>query len=104
MDEIYKYDLDELAFRIYGTNNNLHPGVQILGNNDEYFLGGKIDLVKKCPSNYRYCDLTPIQSRQIFESRGWRNVVGFHTRNVVHRVHEFIQLNSLDLKNLLITY
>ncbi len=99
LDEIYKYDLDELAFRIYGTNNNLHPGVQILGNNDEYFLGGKIDLVKKCPSNYRYCDLTPVQTRQIFEGRGWRNVVGFHTRNVIHRVHEYIQLNALEQYN-----
>jgi ATP sulfurylase len=99
LNEIYKYDLDELALRIYGTNNDAHPGVQILGNNDEYFLGGKIDLVSRNPSSYRYCDLTPIQSRQIFESRGWRNVVGFHTRNVVHRVHEFIQLNALEQYN-----
>jgi ATP sulfurylase len=41
-------------------------------------------------------ELTPAQARTIFEHRQWQRVVGFHTRNVPHRVHEYLQLSTLQ--------
>ena len=39
----------------------------------------------------------PTRTRLIFSQKGWSRVIGFHTRNVPHRVHEFIQLRALDM-------
>jgi len=58
-------------------------------------LGGKISLVKRHVSKNKAHDLTPRQSRRLFEERGWSRVIGFHTRNVIHKGHEFLQLEAM---------
>ena len=39
---------------------------------------------------------SPNRLRTIFRRKGWRRVVGFHTRNVPHRGHEAIQRQAMD--------
>jgi len=51
------------------------------------------------PSNTKQYELTPRQVRRLFEERGWSRVVGFHTRNVIHKGHEFIQMNAMQREN-----
>ena len=46
-----------------------------------------------------FYEITPKQSRRLFEERGWSKVVGFHTRNVIHKGHEFIQINAMEENN-----
>jgi ATP sulfurylase len=60
-----------------------------------FFLGGKIDLLNRKSSEYKEYELTPKQTRRLFEEKGWARIVGFHTRNVIHRSHEFIQLEAM---------
>jgi len=96
LDDVYRYDLDEMAVKTYRTNDSSHPGVQMLKNRGEYFLAGKIDLIKPLPSRHRCYEITPRQARIVFESKGWSKVAGFHTRNVIHRVHEHMHLCALD--------
>lgn len=94
--EIYNYNLEELSRDVYGTDDNNHPGVALLKSRGEYFLGGKIDLLKRLPSSLKYYELMPSQTRTIFSKKGWSKVVGFHTRNVIHRAHEHIQILALN--------
>src|SRR3990172_2190130 len=58
--------------------------------------GRRRTLIQPLPSPYRRYDLTPAQLRMVFAHKGWNRVVGFHSRNLVHRGHEAVQLAALE--------
>lgn len=94
--DVYRYDLEHLALRMYGTSNREHPGVARLLQRGEYFLGGDVTLVRPLESPYRHFLLTPVQTRFVFTRLGWSQVVAFHSRNPPHRGHESIQMQALE--------
>ncbi len=96
ISQIYDFDLREMAFKTFGTNDQEHPGAYQLQNAGEYFLAGKITLIRRIPSEYKYLEITPRQARAFFDGKGWSQIAGFHTRNVVHRAHEYIQMLALE--------
>jgi ATP sulfurylase len=61
------------------------------------FVAGEVTLVERPVSGHERYELSPTRTRLIFSQKGWSRVIGFHTRNVPHRVHEFIQLRALDM-------
>jgi len=95
LKEKYSIDKKEYAHKLYGTTSEIHPGVQAVSDMHPIFLSGDIEVFMRRPSSYKGYEITPRQARRIFEERGWRTVVGFHTRNAPHRGHEFIQLEAL---------
>ena len=94
--EIYRYDLENLAERMYGTASRNHPGVARLFKRGNCFLAGDVTLVQPLESPIRHYLLTPAQTRFIFTRLGWSQVVAFHGRNPAHRGHESIQLQALE--------
>ena len=94
--EIFEVDLEKYCQDFYGTRSTGHPGVLGSLKAGRYFVGGKVSLIKPVPSPYRHYQLTPSQSRFIFDKLGWSQVVGFHGRNPAHRAHETIQLSALE--------
>jgi len=96
LTERYIINKTEVAEKIYRSLDPAHPGVQAVMNMKNYLLGGKITLLKRKDFENKEYELTPLQTRKLFEDRGWSKVVGFHTRNVIHNGHEFIQLSALD--------
>lgn len=95
LDEIYTMNKEAAAEKIFGTLDRNHPGVLNFLEAGNYFLGGKITLLKRRPSAKKIYELTPKQTRKIFSERGWSKVLGFHTRNVIHKSHEFIQIEGM---------
>jgi len=99
VDDKYKFDKEDTVKKLYETNSDDHPGVRWIKNMNPILLGGKIDLIKRRESEFQEYALTPKQVRRLFEEKNWSRVVGFHTRNVIHRSHEFIQMKALEDEN-----
>ncbi|MBX5451210.1 sulfate adenylyltransferase [Thermogemmatispora sp.] len=97
LEEKYRYDKQREARRVYRTDDEAHPGVKALYQQGDVLLGGRVrvlTLPEQTFAAYRY---TPQQARRLFQERGWRRVVGFQTRNPVHRAHEYIQKCALEI-------
>jgi pyruvate kinase len=94
--ETYRLDLDKVAERWFGTASGNHPGVARFAAAGPTAVAGPVTLLDRAPSRWRHFELTPAQTRFVFAHKGWSKVVGFHTRNVVHRVHHYIQNAALE--------
>ncbi len=98
LQEKYSYDKKREAYEVYRTTEDAHPGVQALYAQGEVLLAGPIRLLEGPHySAYDPYHLTPEETRQAFTDRGWPAVVGFQTRNPVHRAHEYIQKCALEM-------
>jgi sulfate adenylyltransferase len=97
LQEKYGYDKQLEAKKVYRTLDDAHPGVKVVYQQGDVLLGGPVHVVAlqlQTFAQYRY---TPTQSRQLFTQRGWKRVVGFQTRNPVHRAHEYIQKCAMEI-------
>jgi pyruvate kinase len=97
ISEIFQLDLDDLAMRWFMTKSKEHPGVAKLYCDGNFFLAGEIKLLERQKSALRYYEYTPTETRFIFSRKGWSQVIGFHTRNPIHRGHEYIQKKALEI-------
>nr|PZN43815.1 MAG: sulfate adenylyltransferase [Bacillota bacterium] len=96
--EVYRPDREEEARRVYGTLDPAHPGVRRLAEQGEaVYLAGPVWLLRRRPAPFPDLALDPAETRRIFAGRGWRQVVGFQTRNPIHRAHEYIQKVALEV-------
>ncbi|SHO43350.1 Sulfate adenylyltransferase [Nitrosotalea sinensis] len=97
VDDVYTFDKNTVASKIYGTSDIKHPGVAKTMNMKEFLVGGKIDYVKRPDeTQIRRYRKTPTQTREFFQKAGWKTIVAFQTRNVPHVAHEMLQKASLN--------
>jgi sulfate adenylyltransferase len=100
VEDKYTYDREAEAAQVYRTTEAAHPGVARLHAQGEVLIGGAVHVLELPSRSAReFSDLryTPAESRRIFAERGWKRVVGFQTRNPIHRAHEYIQKTALEI-------
>ncbi len=95
VEECFSLDLRSLAERWFETSDPGHPGVGRLLEGGDRFVAGKVDLLAEVLQHRKPYELTPARVRTIFRHLQWERIVGFHTRNVAHRAHEYLQLTAL---------
>lgn len=90
VSDIYKPNLEDECLKVLGTVDKNHPYVAYLLDRKEttYYVSGKLE---KCQpikhSDYNKYRLTPLDAKAQIASRGWTNIIGFQTRNPMHRCH-----------------
>ncbi len=94
----YRYNKAHEAVNVYKTDDIKHPGVKVVYDQGPINLAGPIWLLEREPHPY-FPDyqIDPIQSRKLFKERNWATIVGFQTRNPIHRAHEYIQKCALEI-------
>lgn len=94
----YTYDKNHEALKVYLTNEEKHPGVKVVYDQGEINLAGPVWLMERRPHPlFPKYQIDPIESRALFRDKGWKTIVGFQTRNPVHRAHEYIQKCALEI-------
>jgi sulfate adenylyltransferase len=94
----FRYDKRREALNVYRTDDQAHPGVARLFAQGECLLGGPVTLIQPPAAEpFAAFRRDPSETRRLFAERGWRRVVGFQTRNPVHRAHEYIQKAALEI-------
>ncbi len=99
VEEHFGYDKANEATKVYRTADEAHPGVAAMYAQGDVLLGGPVTLLRKAARGAPFAPhwLEPAESRAAFARRGWATVVGFQTRNPVHRAHEYIQKCALEI-------
>ena len=96
VEEAWKPDRMAEAQMVYGTTNTRHAGVKhLLEKTHPWYVGGRIEALQR-PGHYdfRNLRLTPAELRAEFIRLGWRRIVGFQTRNPMHRAHQELTLRA----------
>ncbi|AOZ93390.1 sulfate adenylyltransferase [Paenibacillus crassostreae] len=98
VESIYEVDHAEEAINVFRTNDLEHPGVKKLLERSTTYVGGSIQVLNRPePKKFKEFYFTPSETRALFAEKGWNRVVGFQTRNPVHRAHEYIQKSAMEI-------
>jgi sulfate adenylyltransferase len=95
---VFRRDREREAQAVFGTLDTAHPGVEALHEAGELCAAGELRVLR-LPEHDDFLEyrLAPVQTRAEFTTRGWKTVVGFQTRNPIHRAHEYIQKCALEI-------
>ena len=96
--EKYTYDKQEQAQEVFRTTEEAHPGVARIYAGGDVYLGGDVHVLNG-PENPPFAEYrrSPAETRAAFAEKGWRRVVGFQTRNPIHRAHEYLTKAALEI-------
>jgi sulfate adenylyltransferase len=96
VDDVYEYDREREAERCFRTTDEAHPGVARLYAQKPLYLAGRVRVFERLEPAFPELALDPSDTRSTFAERGWKRVVGFQTRNPIHRAHEYLTKVALE--------
>jgi sulfate adenylyltransferase len=96
VQDVYSYDKEKEAERCFRTTDDAHPGVARLLAQHERYLAGTVTVFERLEPSFPELHRDPAETRALFAERGWKRVVGFQTRNPIHRAHEYLTKCALE--------
>jgi sulfate adenylyltransferase len=96
VDDVYEYDKEREAQQSFRTTDAAHPGVARLYDQRPLYASGRVTVFDRAEPPFPQLAKDPAETRAEFAERGWRRVVGFQTRNPIHRAHEYLTKVALE--------
>ena len=98
IESIYKPDIELECLKVFGSNDDNHPYVKIIhGYSNCHYVGGKVTQINKIPHfDFLENRMTPEETKLYFKNNNWKNIVGFQTRNPMHRSHYELTKYAMD--------
>jgi sulfate adenylyltransferase len=96
VEETFEYDKEREAEQCFRTTDDAHPGVARLYGQKSLYLAGRVTVFERAEAPFPELALDPADTRAEFARRGWKRVVGFQTRNPIHRAHEYLTKTALE--------
>ena len=96
VSDLWCPDRSAEARQVYDTEDSAHPGVDaILNGSHPIYVGGRVRGLEQ-PRHYDFVSLrrSPRELRELLSRRGWQRIVGFQTRNPMHRAHVELTLRA----------
>jgi sulfate adenylyltransferase len=93
---VYTYIREVEAERAFRTTDAAHPGVARLYEQKPLYVAGSVTVFDRAEPPFPALAKDPVETRAEFSERGWRRVVGFQTRNPIHRAHEYLTKVALE--------
>ncbi len=98
LEEKYGYDMEREALQVYKTADPAHPGVAALRAQGPVLLGGEVTVLNRVKyTDFNEGRFDPADLRKLFHEKKWKTIVGFQTRNPIHRAHEYLQKCALEM-------
>jgi sulfate adenylyltransferase len=96
VEDVFSYDKQREAEQCFRTTEDAHPGVARLYAQKPLYLSGRVTVFERAEPSFPELAFDPFATRAAFAERGWRRVVGFQTRNPIHRAHEYLTKVALE--------
>ena len=96
LKEKFILDIDNYCHAIFGLDDEKHPGVKMVKLGGKYIFSGKVSIFNNINNFLNHIYLSPKKARDVMDSKKWQTVVGFHTRNIPHNGHLYIQKKAYD--------
>ena len=96
VEDVYEYDKEREAQQSFRTTDAAHPGVARLYDQADLYVAGRVTVFDRVTTPFPELAIDPADTRAAFAERGWRRVVGFQTRNPIHRAHEYLTKVALE--------
>lgn len=102
LESIYKPDLDRECLSIFGCVDFNHPYIKIIKERDGlFYLGGRVSKMNGIQHyDFKNFRLSPSETKEYFLKNNWKNVIGFQTRNPMHKSHYFLTKYAMNQSGL----
>ncbi len=87
IEDIWEVEREKEARQVFGALDEGHPGVRHLFHaTGDHYVGGRLEVIH-LPPHYDFQQLrhSPAEIRALCRKLGWERMVGFQTRNPIHR-------------------
>ncbi len=98
IEDIWPVEVEKEALQVFGTPDQVHPGVQHLyKKSGNFYIGGSLEVLSlPLHFDFKQLRLTPQEVRNIYKRMGWKRVVGFQTAQPVHRPQYELTIKAMQ--------
>jgi sulfate adenylyltransferase len=99
--ESYQIDKKFECQNVFGTADEEHPGVKMVMQQKAWNIAGPVKVLSESyfPKEFGDIYMRPVESRKIFEEKGWKTIAALQLRNPMHRSHEYLAKIAVEVSD-----